>query len=117
MPLGIDGRAAHLLDLFHGDAGPLALWFARAEDAAAAPVLAAALGDAVRLVVVGARFAGHASVTDSEGKLALATKARPGEVLLVRPDMHLAARVPATATASLAAAAAYLLGIDTRISA
>jgi hypothetical protein len=50
-------------------------------------------------------------VTDVEGKLAAATRAAAGEVLLVRPDMHVAARASASDAGKLAAAAADMVAV------
>jgi 3-(3-hydroxy-phenyl)propionate hydroxylase len=114
VPLEIDGRAGALVDLLRGACAPLALWFAEGDAAAGADALAAALEAmpeaTAGLVVVGAMLPGRVCVQDSTGKLAAATHAAPGEVLLVRPDMHLAARMPATRVAQLAAGAARVPG-------
>ena len=93
VPLAIDGRPGALADLFAAAAVPQAFWFAPSAGVEEGAALVGALGRSVRLVVVGARLPGQVGVTDTEGKLAIATAAKPGEVLLVRPDMHLAARV------------------------
>ena len=113
VPLVMDsGDACHLVDLFRGDADLVALWFARAGSGAQAGALSAALAGcgSARLVVVGAALPGLAGVIDAEGRLAAATRALPGEVLLVRADMHLAARAAAADPGAVAAAARRIIG-------
>ena len=114
LPLGMAHGPGHLIDLLRGDAGLIALWFAVAGDEGQAAALGAALSrhGTVRLVVVGANMAGQECVTDSDGELAAATGATPGDVLLLRPDMHLAARGRANDTGHLAEAIAQTLAIE-----
>ena len=83
VPLAIDGRPGALADLFAAAAVPQAFWFAPSAGVEEGAALVGALGRSVRLVVVGARLPGQVGVTDTEGKLAIATAAKPGEVLLV----------------------------------
>jgi 3-(3-hydroxy-phenyl)propionate hydroxylase len=112
VPLAMEnGRAGCLVDLFRGEAQPVALWFPRDADVRLAGALRSALGSGTRIVAVGAAVPGVSHVTDVEGKLAAATRAAAGEVLLVRPDMHVAARASASDAGKLAAAAADMVAV------
>jgi 3-(3-hydroxy-phenyl)propionate hydroxylase len=104
VPIGLpDGAAGHLLDLFAGDAVFLGVYFVTGEtDGRDVRDIAALQQDGLplKLFMCGAGT-GLAKIEDQEGKLQRALRAQPGDFHLIRPDLHLAARIAAPSAAKI----------------
>lgn len=102
-----DGRAGALVDLFRGAPAFVGVWCgARADKSAAAIALANRSAPLLRMVELGASRLGLSAVRDPHGGLARVLGAVPGRetFCLLRPDMHLAARIADPTPAMIRAA-------------
>ncbi|MBL8376756.1 MAG: FAD-dependent monooxygenase [Burkholderiales bacterium] len=109
-----DGRAGTLTDLFRGASAFVAVWHGVPADARDALVrLANRRAPHLRMVEAGGGASGLSVVRDSQGALArvlgLGRTASGPQCCLIRPDLHLAARIDAATPAKLAAAYAQAL--------
>ncbi len=99
-----DGRQGALIDLFRGGAAFVGVWSgADAGIAAEAVRLANAGAPLLRMVEIGLPSLGLSAVGDPDGKLGAALGFDTGRPMfcLLRPDMHLAARIAMPTTAAI----------------
>lgn len=95
-----DGTRTALAHLLRGGTHFLGLYFTGEAPGMAAALATLAARSPLRCYAVGAPAAGLAEILDPKGDLADMLGARPGSVILLRPDLHVAARLPeATADA------------------
>ena len=107
-----DGRRGTLVDLFRGGASFVAIWCNADPDMAAAAIRQAnAAVPILRMLELDGKSLGLSCVRDHSGKLAAALGAsgNPPMVCLLRPDMHLAARIVNPTMRELKAALARAL--------
>ena len=107
-PLALpDGCAGALADLFRGGAAYVGLWCGAREAMGTEAIrLANTLAPVLRMVEVDSAVLGLSTVLDDQGRLARALGIRAGVTafLLLRPDMHLAARIANPTAASIRSA-------------
>jgi 3-(3-hydroxy-phenyl)propionate hydroxylase len=110
LPIALpDGRAGHLVDLFRAGTTLAAVAFPPLDEISDLAAALRACGLPVELHICGD---GPGRIGDPSGALARQLEAEPGLLALLRPDMHLAARLRRPSPAQAMAAARRALGYE-----
>ena len=105
-----DGRDGHLFDLVRFGPKFLGLWFAPADTAGDAAMAALNRDPLLMVAAVGRFVRGLPPIGDAAGALAKAFRAAPGDLVLLRPDQHVAAHLSQADAAGVTAALKRALG-------
>ncbi len=98
-----DGTPGHLVDLARGGTKFLGLWFAPGDTRHAAALAVLASKAPFDCYAVDRAADGLGTIRDPDGTLADMLQAKPGHFVLLRPDHHIAAHLPAGEPDAIAA--------------